>query len=134
EEDTGGRGGGVRGAKDISFTAMREKMQQFVSIVKQDPAIDNAVVFTGGEGSSNTGRMFITLKPLRERKASADQIINRLRPKLAVIPGATLFLTAQQEFNIGGRFSNPHFQNTQQSEKVDGHPNLPARLVVHTLS
>src|SRR5499433_790384 len=70
QQDTGRLGGGLQGAQDISFTAMREKMQQFVSIVKQDPAIDNAVVFTGGEGSSNTGRMFITLKPLNQRKAS----------------------------------------------------------------
>src|SRR5262249_21569929 len=106
QQDTGRLGGGLQGAQDISFTAMKDKMQQFVAIVKQDPAVDNAVVFSGGEGSSNTGRMFITLKPLRERKATADQIINRLRPKLAVIPGATLFLTSSQEFNIGGRFAN----------------------------
>ncbi len=119
QQDTGRLGGGLQGAQDISFPAMREKMQQFVAIVKQDPAVDNAVVFSGGEGSSNTGRMFITLKPLNQRKGSADQIINRLRPKLAVIPGATLFLTAQQELNIGGRFANAQFQYTLQSESLD---------------
>jgi multidrug efflux pump len=62
--------------------------------------------------------MFITLKPLNERKSSADQIINRLRPKLAAVPGATLFLTATQDLNIGGRFSNAQFQYTLQSEDL----------------
>jgi multidrug efflux pump subunit AcrB len=129
QQDTGRLGGGLQGAQDISFLAMREKMQQFVRIVKEDPAVDNAVVFAGGEGSSNTGRMFITLKPLKERKASADQIINRLRPKLAVIPGATLFLTSQQELNIGGRFANAQFQYTLQSQELDDLNTWAPRLV-----
>src|SRR5215472_1853950 len=112
QQDTGRLGGGVQAAQDTSFPAMRDKMQQFISIVKEDRAVVNAVSFTGGQGASNTGRMFITLKPLKERKSSADQIINRLRGKLAVVPGATLFLTATQDLNIGGRFSNAQFQYT----------------------
>src|SRR5215472_9326590 len=115
QQDTGRLGGAIQAAQDISFPALRDKMRQFMAIVKQDPAVENAVVFAGGEGSSNTGRMFITLKPLKQRKVSADQIINRLRGKLAAIPGATLFLTAQQDLNIGGRFADAQFQFTLQS-------------------
>jgi multidrug efflux pump len=119
QQDTGRLGGGVQAAQDTSFPAMRDKMQQFISMVKEDRAVVNAVSFTGGQGASNTGRMFITLKPLNERKSSADQIINRLRGKLAVVPGATLFLTATQDLNIGGRFSNAQFQYTLTSENLD---------------
>ncbi|HEY6969570.1 MAG TPA: efflux RND transporter permease subunit, partial [Candidatus Angelobacter sp.] len=77
------------------------------------------VGFAGGQGSQNSGRMFVTLKPLGQRKSSADQIINRLRGKLAVIPGATLYLQATQDLQIGGRFSSSQFQYTLQSENLD---------------
>src|SRR5215831_12038932 len=116
QQDTGRMGGGVQAAQDIAFPAMRDKMQQFVSIVKQDPAVVNAAAFTGGQGSSNSGRMFVTLKPLNERDTyrdktgshpvTVDQIINRLRPKLAAVPGAVLIMTPTQDLNIGGRMSN----------------------------
>ena len=118
QQDTGRLGGGIQAAQDISFPAMQEKMQQFVKIVLTDPGVNNAVAFSGGQGSSNSGRMFIVLKPLSERKATADQIINRMRGKLAVIPGATLFLTATQDLNIGGRQSNAQFQYTLQDEDL----------------
>jgi multidrug efflux pump len=118
QQDTGRLGGSVIASEDISFPAMRDKMQQYVQIVLKDPAVNNAVAFSGGQGSSNSGRMFIVLKPPSQRKATADQIINRLRGKLAVIPGATLFLTATQDLNIGGRFSNAQFQYTIQSEDL----------------
>lgn len=126
QQDTGRLGGSVVAAEDISFPAMRDKMQQYVQIVLKDPAVNNAVGFSGGQGSSNSGRMFIVLKPngerggktKAERKATADQIINRLRSKLAVIPGATLFLTATQDLQIGGRQSNAQFQYTLQSEDL----------------
>jgi multidrug efflux pump len=119
QQDTGRLGGSVIAEQDISFPAMRDKMQQYVQIVLKDPGVNNAVGFSGGQGSSNSGRMFIVLKPPSERKkATADQIINRLRGKLAVIPGATLFLTATQDLNIGGRFSNAQFQYTIQSEDL----------------
>ncbi|HEY6305625.1 MAG TPA: multidrug efflux RND transporter permease subunit [Candidatus Angelobacter sp.] len=119
QQDTGRLGGSIQAAQDISFPAIRDKMKQYVSIVKQDRAVDTVVGFAGGQGTSNTGRMFITLKPLNQRKSSADQIINRLRPKLAAVPGATLFLTAVQDLNIGGRFSNAQFQYTLQSEDLN---------------
>jgi multidrug efflux pump len=118
QQDTGRLGGSIQAAQDISFPAIRDKMKQYVSIVKQDRAVDTVVGFAGGQGTSNTGRMFITLKPLNERKSTAEQIINRLRPKLAAVPGATLFLTAVQDLNIGGRFSNAQFQYTLQSEDL----------------
>jgi multidrug efflux pump len=126
QQDTGRLGGSVVAAQDISFPAMQAKMQEYVQIVLKDPAVNNVAGFSGGQGSSNSGRMFIVLKPngqrggktKAERNATADQIINRLRGKLAVIPGATLFLTATQDLNIGGRFSNAQFQYTIQSEDL----------------
>jgi multidrug efflux pump len=119
QQDTGRLGGSIQAEQDISFPAVRDKMQQFVRIVLTDPAVNNAVGFAGGQGSSNTGRMFVVLKPPSQRgKATADQIINRLRGKLAVVPGATLFLTATQDLNIGGRFANAQFQYTIQSEDL----------------
>ena len=118
QQDTGRLGGAIQASQDISFPAIRDKMLQYVQIVLKDPAVNNVVGFSGGQGSSNTGRMFVVLKPPNERKATADQIINRLRGKLAVIPGATLFLTATQDLNIGGRFSNAQFQYTIQSEDL----------------
>src|SRR6266404_1608234 len=118
QQDTGRLGGAIQAEQDISFPALRDKMQQFVAIVMKDPAVNNAVGFAGGQGSSNTGRMFVVLKPPSERKATADDIINRLRGKLSVVPGATLFLTATQDLNIGGRFANAQFQYTIQSEDL----------------
>jgi len=118
QQDTGRLGGAIQASQDIAFPALRDKMLQFVNIVLKDPAVNNAVGFAGGQGSQNTGRMFVVLKPPSERKATADQIINRLRGKLAVIPGATLFLTATQDLNIGGRFSNAQFQYTIQDEDL----------------
>jgi multidrug efflux pump len=124
QQDTGRLGGSIQAEQDISFPALRDKMQQYVKIVLTDPAVNNAVGFAGGQGSSNTGRMFVVLKPpstratKAERNVTADQIINRLRGKLAVVPGATLFLTATQDLNIGGRFANAQFQYTIQSEDL----------------
>ena len=117
QQDTGRMGGSIQAAQDISFPAMRDKLQQYMAIVRKDPAVQTAVGFAGG-GTSNTGRMFVTLKPLSERKASVEQIINRLRPTLARVPGATLFLTPVQDLNIGGRFSHAQFQYTLQSEDL----------------
>src|SRR5580765_1779906 len=124
QQDTGRLGGSIQAEQDISFPALRDKMQQYVKIVLTDPAVNNAVGFAGGQGSSNTGRMFVVLKPpseratKAERNVTADQIINRLRGNLAVVPGATLFLTATQDLNIGGRFANAQFQYTIQSEDL----------------
>jgi multidrug efflux pump len=119
QQDTGRLNGNIQAEQDISFPAMRDKMQQFVRLVMTDPGISNAVAFSGGQGSSNSGRMFVVLKPLNERKVSADQIVNRLRGKLSVVPGATLFLVPTQDLQIGGRQSNAQFQYTIQDEDLE---------------
>src|SRR5947199_6557884 len=91
QQDTGRLTGSIVGAQDISFAAMRPKMEAFVDIVQHDPAVENVVGFTGGS-SVNTGRVFVQLKDISQRKGvTADMVINRLRGRLARIPGATLF-------------------------------------------
>jgi multidrug efflux pump len=96
-------------------------LRQYVDIVTSDPAVDTANGFTGGGrgGATNSARLFISLKPLAERQVTADQIIARLRPKLAQIPGATLYLTAFQDLRVGGRQSNAQYQFTLQSDNVE---------------
>ena len=96
-------------------------VQQSVDIVKADPGVQNVMGFTGGQGATNTGNEFIALKPLNERKASAAQIINRLRPQAgARSPGAATFLQAGQDIRIGGRQSNAEYQYTLQAETTAG--------------
>jgi multidrug efflux pump len=133
QQDVGRIIGSIQADQDISYLAMRAKMTEFASTVVTDPAVTNVVVFTGGAGNTpNSGRMFITLKPLHERKASADDVINRLRGKLAHIPGATLFLQAVQDLRIGGRMSNAQYQYTLQgtdlAELNAGAPRLLQKL------
>src|SRR5205085_8394052 len=116
QQDVGRIVGSIQAEQDISFPAMRAKMDEFVRTVLTDPAVNNSVAFTGGTGNTtNSGRMFIVLKPLAVRKLSADRIIERLRGKLAHVPGATLFLQAVQDLRIGGRTSNAQYQYTLQS-------------------
>ncbi|MGZ4787846.1 MAG: multidrug efflux RND transporter permease subunit [Terriglobales bacterium] len=115
QQDTGRIMGGLQAEQDISFPALREKLVQFVDIIKSDPAVDTVVAFAG---SGNTARGFITLKPLKERKISSDQVIARLRPKMAKIPGATMFLQSAQDLQIGGRMANAQYQYTLQSENI----------------
>ena len=118
QQDTGRVVGSVQAAQDISFAAMRTKMTQFVGIVLKDPAVQTIAAFAGGNTSANNGRMFITLKPLNERKLSADRVIARLRKNLAVVPGATLFMQSAQDLTIGGRQSQAQFQYTLQGENL----------------
>ncbi|HLH04755.1 MAG TPA: multidrug efflux RND transporter permease subunit [Bryobacteraceae bacterium] len=131
QQDTGRIGGAIVADQDISFTAMREKLHEMLRIVQQDPAIDDVQGFTGG-GTLNVASMWAQLKPLGERKASADQVINRLRPKLARIPGATLYMQAAQDIRVGGRGSNSQYQYTLQSDKLadlnEWAPRLLAKL------
>ncbi len=123
QQDNGRMAGVLVAAQDVSFQAIREKMVRFVEIVRTDPAVQTATAFTGGGGgrgtTSNTGRMFIALKPRAERKLSADQVIARLRPKLAEVPGATLFLQAMQDVRLGGRVSQAQYQYTLVSDNLD---------------
>jgi multidrug efflux pump len=115
-QDTGVLQGALQGPESTSFAAMSQALQQSVNIIKSDPGVQNIMGFTGGQGATNTGFEFISLKPLRERKASAQDIINRLRPKLARVPGAATFLQAGQDIRIGGRQSNATYQYTLEAE------------------
>ena len=119
QQDTGRLGGSIQAEQDISFQAIRQKMNDYVSIIMKDPAVETVTAFVGGGGTANTGRMFIMLKPLGDRKISADQVISRLRGKLAHVPGATLYLQSAQDLQIGGRMGNAQYQYTLQSESLD---------------
>ena len=118
QEDTGAITGSVRGPQDASFPAMNDSIQQIVTVIKKDPAVANVIAFTGGNGATNTGSLYIALKPLAARDASAAQIINRLRPKLSRLPVASAFLQAVQDLRIGGRSSNAMYQYTSQSDNI----------------
>ncbi len=119
QQDTGRLGGMVMGDQDLSFEAMKTKTDEFIRIVKADPGVENVMAFVGGHGAQNQGRMFVVLKPLNERKVSADQVIARLRPKTSHIPGATLFLQSVQDLQIGGRMSNAQYQYTLSGEDLN---------------
>ena len=117
QQDTGRLVGGIRGDQSISFQSMRRKFRQFVQIIREDPAIANVVGFTGG-GQTNSGFIFATLKPLKERDASADQVIARLRGRLAQVTGASAFLQAVQDIRVGGRQGNSQYQFTLQADSL----------------
>jgi multidrug efflux pump len=118
QQDVGRIMGFVQADQDVSFASMRDKVKTFADVVRQDPAIDTLTAFTGGGGGNNTGRFFAQLKPLRERDVSADMVIERLRPKLEQIPGASLFLQAVQDINVGGRFAGAQYQYTLQADRL----------------
>ena len=118
-QDNGTLGGGIRGAQDISFQAMQTMTKRFVDIIKSDPAVSTAVIYTGGNGSTNGGFVSVVLKPLEDRKLTSSQVIDRLRPKLTSIPGARAILQAGQDLRIGGRMANAQYQYTIQGDNVD---------------
>lgn len=115
QQDTGRMFGSIQAAQDISFQAMGEKLTEVVGIIQSDPAVETVTGFIGGSGSTNSGRMYITLKPLQERRIGVDQVIARLRPTLAQVPGAPTVLQAIQDLRIGGRVSSAQYQYTLQS-------------------
>ena len=120
QQDTGILMGSTDAAQDISFPAMAELQQKVARIVLDDPAVATIGSFVGGGGgggssTGNNGRMFITLKPLAERQVSADQVIARLRGRLAKVIGINLFLQASQDIRVGGRMSRAQFQYALQS-------------------
>ncbi len=117
QQDTGRIVAGIRADQSISFQAMRRKFRQFVAIVRDDPAIENVVGFTGGF-QTNSGFLFATLKPLSERNVSADQVITRLRAKVSQVAGANLFMQAVQDIRVGGRQSNSQYQFTLQADSL----------------
>jgi multidrug efflux pump len=118
QQDTGRLAGAIQADQSISFQLMQQKLAQFVTIIKKDPAVEVAVGFTGG-GQTNSGFVFVSLKPLNERKLSADGVIARLRREMAGVPGATLYLQAVQDIRIGGRASNAQYQYTLQGSTFE---------------
>ncbi|HMB27786.1 MAG TPA: multidrug efflux RND transporter permease subunit [Blastocatellia bacterium] len=130
DQDTGRLTGSVQAAQDISFQEMRRKLSQVVEIILADPAVDTVGAFTGGGGSTtNTARMFVSLKPLAQRQASASQVIARLRGKLARVPGASAFLRPVQDINVGGRMSNAAYQYTLQGDDFEELSHWTPRLM-----
>jgi multidrug efflux pump len=131
QQDTGRMIGGIQADQSISFQLMRQKLTEFITIVGKDPAVDSVVGFTGG-GQTNSGFVFVALKPLAERKLSVDQVIGRLRGKLAHVAGARLFLQAVQDIRVGGRQSNAQYQYTLQGDDLaqlyDWVPKVTAEL------
>ncbi|WP_313377560.1 efflux RND transporter permease subunit, partial [Pantoea sp. CTOTU50773] len=117
EQDTGRLNGFISADQSISFQAMRGKLQDFMNIIKADPAVDNVTGFTGGS-RTNSGSMFVSLKPLSERSENAQEVIARLRTKLAKEPGANLYLNAVQDIRIGGRESNASYQYSLLSDNL----------------
>jgi multidrug efflux pump len=119
QQDTGRLTGSIQADQDTSFQAMNDLLSHMINIVKSDHAVENVIGFTGGGGTTNTARLYIALKPLDERRVTADRIIARLRPKLAGVPGATLYLQAAQDVRVGGRQSNAQYQFTMQGDNLD---------------
>ncbi len=120
QQDNGRIMGSIMADQDTSFQAMDKLLLQMTKIIAADPAVDTVQGFTGGgwAGTSNTARMFLSLKPLAERKVTADLIIARLRPKLARVPGATLYLQASQDVRVGGRMSSALYQFTMRGDNL----------------
>ncbi|KXV02945.1 nodulation protein [Caballeronia megalochromosomata] len=118
EQDNGTLMGQIIADQSISFPAMKQKLAQLQAIVQKDPAVLSVAGFTGGR-ALNTAQVFIALKPLNERHASAQQVVNRLRPRLDAVSGARLFLQAQQDLRIGGRQSAAEYQYTLTGDDAD---------------
>ena len=118
QQDTGRITGNIVGDQDVSFHSMQKKLQDFIKIIGQDPAVENAVGFTG-TGAANAGSIYISLKSLDERKISADSVINRLRHKLSHITGAAVYLQTAQDLVIGGRAGNAQFQYTLSADNLN---------------
>jgi multidrug efflux pump len=123
QQDTGRIAGSIQADQAISFQLMRQKLQQFISIIRKDRAVDTVVGFTGvgtgGGQATNSGTVFMSLKPIGERNSTVDQVIGRLRREVAQIPGASLYMQAVQDIRVGGRSSNAQYQYTLQDYNAD---------------
>ena len=133
EQDTGRISGTTQAEQDISFQAMRDKLTEVVDIIRSDSDVESVGAFTGGGGgggaTTNTGRMFITLKPFAQRKATAGQVIARLRRRLAQVPGAPTYLQPLQELRIGGRIGAALYQYTLQGDNLTELNTWAARML-----
>jgi multidrug efflux pump len=131
QQDTGRMNGAVIGQQDISFPAMMDKFGQLQNIIRSDPAVLSVMGFVGG-GAENVGRFVVELKGPEERKVDADHVIARLREKLAVVPGANVFMQVYQDVRVGGLFTSSQYQFTLQGETLEDlrkwAPQIEARL------
>ena len=131
QQDTGRVTGSIQADQNTSFQSIEQKLKDYVAIINKDPAVANVVGFVGN-GTSNSGQVFVSLKPLNERDASSDEVINRLRPKFAAVQGASLYLQSSQDLVIGGRLGNAQYQYTLSSDNLkdlnDWTPKVLARL------
>ena len=121
EQDTGRIGGQVQGQQDVSFPEMKKKVLALAEIVGKDPGVQDVTAFAGGRGNTNSGFMFMSLKPDAERQKTGDTaqvIVNRLRPKVSNLPGAILYLQAFQDLRIGGRNSATEYQYTLTADSL----------------
>jgi multidrug efflux pump len=118
QQDTGRVAGFIQADQATSFQAMQQRLERFLAIVRSDPAVEHVTGFTGGF-QRNSAQMFMSLKPLKERDVSADQVVARLRTKLAKEPGANLFMIPVQDIRIGGRQANAQYQYTLQADDLE---------------
>jgi multidrug efflux pump len=118
-QDTGLIFGGLQGSQDASFLSMRDSLLDVQRVIKSDPAVRTVAGFTGGGGASNTGFVFLSLKPRDQRDVTASQVVDRLRPRLASLTGASTFLQAAQDIGVGGRQSNALYQFQLSGDTVE---------------
>jgi multidrug efflux pump len=118
QQDTGRLVGNIQADQSISFQLMRQKVQKYIEIIAADPNVASVVGFTGGS-QTNSGFTYVALKPVKERSLTSDQVIGRLRPKLAQVPGGSLFLQSVQDVRVGGRGSNAQYQYTLQADDLE---------------
>lgn len=119
QQDTGRIGGSIKAQDDLSFQCLKDKLGVLSGILQKDPAVKNVAGFVGGNASiGRSGALYIMLKPLEERKISADEVMKRLRPELEKVSGVSLYLTALQDLVIGGRQGNAQYQYTLSSPNL----------------
>lgn len=133
QQDTGQINGTIQTEQNQSFQATKKHFETFIHIILKDPAVESVVGFVGGSNRTTQGSVFITLKPSGQRQGSADTVINRLRPKLAKVLGASLYLQASQDLTVGNRQANAQFQYTLASDNL-GLLNKWATVVKQKLS
>jgi multidrug efflux pump len=117
-QDTSRMLGLIRADQDISFTAMKDKVRDFEEVVRADPAVESVLAFTGGDGATSSGTLYLQLKPIEERQLSARQVMGRLRPKLGQVIGATLYMSPVQDISFGGKLMGPQYQLVLQDESL----------------
>jgi multidrug efflux pump len=117
QQDTGAMIGTIQADQNISFQAMQNKLINIMNIIRDEPAVQDVTGFTGGS-QRNSGFMYIILKPVSQRKVSADQVMARLRPKLEREPGARMFLQSVQDIRVGGRTAGAMYQYTLQADDL----------------